>query len=152
MEQSVPSPKREITINSDWITTIVMALLLVVCSLLLIWDIRGLVSGSIVEQAPFARDLFTNIFTIIAAVYCFLAVRGFHAMFVRIGFALMGIQLASGVVLGYFRTSTDLQHNAAVAGSLVRQVAFTIFVVAIVQWFKSVVHRNRISDTGVADS
>lgn len=152
MEQNVPSPKREITINSDWILTIMMALLLVVCSLLLIWDIRDLASGRIIEQAPLARDLFTIIFTIIAAVYCFLAVRGFHVLYVRIGFALMGIQFASGAVLGYLHLSTDLQHYAAVAGSLARQVALTIFVVAIVQWFKTVVHRNHTSDAGVADS
>jgi hypothetical protein len=152
MEQNVPLPKRGITINSDWITTIVMALLLVVCSLLLIRDIRDLVSGRTIEQGPVTRSLFTNIFTIIAAVYCFLAARGFHVMYVRIGFALMGIQFTSNVVLGYFHIPTHLQHNAAVAGSLVRQVALTIFVVAIVQWFKSVVHRNRLSDTGVADS
>ena len=152
MEQNVPSPKREITINGDWITTIVMALLLVVCSLLLIWDIRDLVSGRIFEQAPFARDLFKNIFTNIAAIYCFLAARGFQVLYVRIGFALMGIQLAGGVALGYVHTSADLQHIVAVASSFARQVALTIFVIAIVQWFKSVVHRNHQSDTGVADS
>jgi hypothetical protein len=53
---------------------------------------------------------------------------------------LMGTDFVRSAVLSVFHVPLVARHIGAVAGSSARQIALAIFLVAIAQWFKSVVH------------
>ncbi len=141
----------EITIDSNWIVTIGMALLLVFCGWQLIREVRHLVNGDLVEQIILTH-VFDKISAVIYVVYCFLFAFSFSAKSVKLAFVLLGTDKVIRVALHYFHSSATMQHSAAVAGSIARQIAFTIIFVAIIQWFRSVVRWVSPSNTGVADS
>jgi hypothetical protein len=56
------------------------------------------------------------------------------------------------IALNYFHASTAVQHSAAIAGSIARQIALVLIIFAIAQWFKSVVCWTASSEHGVGDS
>ncbi len=150
MEQNEASRKQEIAIDSNWIVTVGMALLLVFCGWQLIWEARHLVFGNLADQIILAQ-VFDKISAVIYVVYCFLFVFSFPAKSVKLAFVLLGTDKVIRVALHYLHSSATMQHSAAVAGSIARQIAFTIILVAIIQWFRSVVRWVSPSNPGVAD-
>jgi len=129
---------RDITIDSDWIITTLMAVLLVACALLLVREIRDVLLGQIGTQRTIAYDFFRKIFTFIVAIYCYMAAYRFRGIHLKIAFVLIGTDLVADIMLTYFHAGTSLQHFVGVAGSISRQIAFAVFIVAILRWFKSV--------------
>ena len=147
MEQNVASHKPEITIDSNWIETIMMAVVLVFCGWQLIREARHLAFGNLGEQVMMTQ-VFDKIQTAIYVVYCFLFAFSLRAKPVKLAFLLLGTDMAIRVTLHYLHSSATMQHAAAVVGSIARQVAFTILLVAIIQWFRSVVRRVSSSNPG----
>jgi hypothetical protein len=122
----------EITIDSDRITTLGMALLFVIVGAMLIGKIRVLAFGVVTEHV--------SLLSIVTVVYCFLFAFSFPGKFVKAAFILLGTETACRLALKYLHASTSMRHAADVAASVVDQVALTIILFAIVQWFKSVIH------------
>jgi hypothetical protein len=147
----IAAPKREITIDSNWITTIGMALLVVFCGWQLIREAHRLVFDSLAGPVLLTQ-LIDKIGTAIVVVCYFLAAFSLWPRPVRIAGPLLGTDLVIRVVLHYFRASTTVQHSAAVAGSIARQIALVLVIFAIAQWFKSVVRWTVCSEYGVSDS
>jgi hypothetical protein len=151
MEHDVASVNREITIDSNWIVTIAMALVLVFCGWQLIREARYLVFDSLARPLLLTQ-LFDKISTALVVVCYFTAAFSSWPRPVRIAGPLLGTDLVIRVALHYFRASTTVQHSAAVAGSIARQVALVLVIFAIAQWFKTVVRWTAPSDHGVGDS
>jgi hypothetical protein len=151
MEQNVASQKREITIDSNWIETIVMAVALVFCGWQLIREGRHLVFDRITGTVLLTQFI-DKVRTGLLVVCCFLGIFLPWPRSVKLGGLLLGTDIVVRVALHYFDASTTVQHSAAVAGSIARQVALVLFILAIVQWFKSKVHRIFPSNNEVADA
>jgi hypothetical protein len=129
MEQ-ITTPKREITIDSNWIMTVGMVSLFVVCSSLLVWTIRN---------RWFERvDGPVSLIFLFGAVYYFLFAYSFPSKSLKVAFLLLGTQTVVRGALQYLYASTNAQHVAAIAASIVRAIAFAIILMAIVDWFRSV--------------
>ncbi|SPF33687.1 membrane hypothetical protein [Candidatus Sulfotelmatobacter kueseliae] len=133
----------QITVESDWITTLEVGALFVVCGLLLAGEIHNVLYGQIAGEHPVHRDFLSiliKVFTPIAAAYCFMLAFRFPKTSVRTAFLLVGADLVRSAVLSVFHVPSVARHAAVIAGSAARQIALAIFLVAIAQWFKSVVH------------
>jgi hypothetical protein len=141
----------EITIDSDWIMIIGMAVVLVFCGWQLIREARYLVFGNLGEEV-LVTHLFGKIQTVLYVAYFFLFAFSFRAKPVGLAFLLLGTDMVIRVALHYLHSSATMQHSAAVAGSIARQVAFSMILVAIIQWFRSVVRWVSLSNPGVPDS
>jgi hypothetical protein len=144
----------EITIDSNWIMTVGMALLFAFIAFLLGWGIRDLLFDKVdygVSQGARSGWLDTVTY-VIGAVYFFLFAYSFPAKHLKIAFLLLGTDMVIRVALYYFHSSATMQHSAAVAGSIASQIAYAIILFAIAQWFKSVIRSAHPSDPGVSDS
>ncbi|MBI3645025.1 MAG: hypothetical protein HY233_03545 [Acidobacteriales bacterium] len=144
-EKPRTQPSGDILIDSDWITTIGMALGFAVCVLLLGQNIRDF----LFERVDHPVSLF---YYAVDAVYSFFFAYSFRAKYVRVAFLLLGTQYAVRLALAYFHVAAGLQHPAALVGSIAKQISFIIILVAIAQWFKTVIRRDPPSDPGVSDS
>jgi hypothetical protein len=151
MTAAAKGPRRiwAVTIDTDWVTALLMAALLIICGRLLARDIHGLFQGQVAHWVPLHRtfiDIFTGIFEVVAAVYCFLAALRHPANSVKFGravrfaFVLVGIRLTALAIFGFFHTSLGVRHTTAIVGTIIMQVSLIIFCVAIADWFRSVVH------------
>jgi hypothetical protein len=144
----------EITIDSNWIMTIGMALLFPFMAFLLGWSIRNLLFDKVdygVSQG--VRNGWLNTVTyVIGAVYSFLFAYSFPAKHLRVAFLLLGTKYTVRVALAHLHVAAGVQHSAAVAGSIATQIAYTIILFAIAQWFRSVIRLVHPSDPGVSDS
>lgn len=139
----------EITIDSNWIMTVGMALLFAFVVIQLTWSIRDLLFDRAVPDLSRTMDLVTYA---VGVVYSFLFAYSFPGKHVKVAFLLLGANYTAAIVLHYVRASASLEHSAAVIGSIGRQVAFAILLLAIAQWFKSVVRWVPPSDHGGPDS
>jgi len=151
MENIVAAPRREITIDSDWITTFVMALLLVFCVWRLILGGRHLVFDGLPGEILLTQVI-DKIRTSLLVVCYFLGVFLPWPRPVKLGGLLLGTDIVVRVALHYFGGSISVQHSVTVPGSIARQVALALFIFAIAQWFKSVVRRVPPSNPGSSDS
>ncbi len=140
-----------VTIDSDWITAFLMAALLAICGMLLARDVHDMFRGRTAHWVPLRRtlfDIYTGVFEIVAALYCFLAGLRHPAnsakfgKAVRFAFVLLGVKLTGAAIFGFFHTSLDVRHTTAIIGTIIMQVALVVFCVAIADWFRSVVHWN----------
>jgi len=122
----------EITVDSNWIMTICMAALLLICVGLLSWDIRNLLFDR-------ADESFSLTSLIIGVAYSFALAYSFPANSLKLAFLLLGTEKVVRGALYYLHASMSMQHFVAAGASIARQIAFTIILVAIIQWFKSVV-------------
>ena len=135
----------EITIDSAWITTIMMAVLFIICGLLLTQEIHHVVQGHFRGPDRLQIGFWTiwnKVFEVIAAIYFFMFAFRFPKKSVKIASVLLGTDLAVYALLSCFPISLTVGHIVAISGSVVRQIALTIYCMAIAQWFKSVVRRN----------
>lgn len=150
-ELETPSTVRasKVTVQSGWITTSAMVVLLVLCGLLLARDIDRSIWGHL-ERPSYPHTGFWSIFNRVlmgvAAILCFLYASGFQSKSVEIAFSLAGIRLAVFDSLSFFIISSRASHVAAIVGSAISQIALVIFCVAIVQWFRTVVGWNPKSE------
>jgi hypothetical protein len=151
MERNVASQKREVRIDSNWIETTVMALVLLLCGWQLIREGRHLVFDRLTGTVLLTQFI-DKVCTALLVACCFLGVFLPWPRSVKLGGLLLGTDIAVRVALHYFDASTTVQYSAAVAGSIARQVALVLFIFAIVQWFKSKIHRISPSNNEVVDA
>ena len=140
----------EVTIESDWLTTLGAALLLILCGLLLSREIAHVMWGHFVGPMHLQRSfwsIFSKAFELIVAIYCFMFAFKFPRKSLKVASVLMGTNFAGYFVLSCFHISSSVRHIAAVSGSVMRQIALAIFCVAIAQWLKSVVRWDSPSET-----
>lgn len=135
----------DILIDSDRITTIGVALGFALCVLLLAQDIRSFLSGRLDHPISF-------FYYAINVGYSFFFAYSFRAKHVRLAFLLLGTQYTVRLALAHFHFAATIQHSAAYVGSIARQISFIIILVAIAQWFATVVRRNPPRDPGGSDS
>jgi len=141
----------EITIDSNWVETIVMAVFLVLCGWQLIREGRHLVFDRLAGTVLLTQFI-DKVCTGLLVVCCYLGVFLPWPRSVKLGGLLLGTDIVVRVALPYFGASTTVQHSAAVAGSIARQVALVLFIFAIVQWFRSKVRWTSPSNNEVADA
>jgi hypothetical protein len=144
-EKAQTQRRGDILIDSDWITTILMALGFAVCALILAQNIRDFLFDRLYH--PVSLFYFS-----IDAVYSFFFAYFFRAKYAGAAFLLLGTQYTVRLALAYFHFAAGLQHTAAFAGSIARQISFLIILVAIAGWFKTVVRRTPPSDPEVSGS
>jgi len=139
-----PSSWGEITVDSDWLTTLGAIALLVACCLLLVSEIRHFVWGHFAQPAQARRDFFgilNEVYKIIASILAFVLAFEIREKSAKVGCLLGGLSLASSSLLSFLHVSSRAFPTAAMARSVVRQVALVLFLVAIARWLKSVVGR-----------
>jgi hypothetical protein len=136
----------DVMIGSDWITTTSMAFLFAVVAFLLFWSIRDLLFDKL------GHPVHLHLYYLITAAYSFLFAYSFPSKALKVAFLLLGTDVTVRVALGYLSASTGLQHSAAVAGSVARQIAYTIILFEIARWFRSVIRRPAPPDSGLSDS
>lgn len=152
MNQKVASKRVwEITIDSNWIMTVGMAVLLVFCAWQVIREARYLALGNLSEQVLFTQ-IIDKIGIVILAVYCFLFAFSFQALHVRVALILLGTAAVVRFSLSYLHVSAATLHLATIGGSIADQIALIIILFAIVQWFKSVVRWIPPNKSGEAES
>jgi hypothetical protein len=154
MEQNVASHKREITVDSNWIVTTGMALLFAFTAFLLCWSIRNLLFENF-DHAVLQRirnGWLDTVANAIGAVYFFVFAYSFPAKHLKLAFSLLGIKYLGLVAAPYLHAGVDILHSAAIAGAVASQLAYTIILFAIAQWFRAVVRKIPPGDHGVADS
>ncbi len=143
MREETQSGRRwEITIDSDWVTILLMVFLFAFCAFLLAWAIRDLLLDNVDHGAPRRLDA---IGYVIVALYGFLFTYSFPAKIVKVAFFLMGANYTR-LAIGYFYAPSIHQHSVAVIGSITQQIALAIFLFAIAQWFKLVLRRSSAVD------
>jgi len=149
------APTRAFSVESDWMTALGAALLLVVCGLLLVREIRHFIWGHLSMPMRPQRNLWSiwnQVFDAIAALYCLIFAFKFPRKSAKFASALMGIYLAGSLLLSWVQLYLSEQHFAAMIRSVWWQIALTMSCVAIVDWFGSVVRRNSPSDAEGGDS
>jgi hypothetical protein len=131
----------EITVDSNWIMTIGMVLLFAFIAFLLGWSIRNLLFDKVDYRVlQGARNGWLDTLTcVIGAAYSFMFAYSFPGKHLKVAFLLLGTEYTVRFAIEYLQVAAGMHHSGAVAGSIARQVAFTIILVAIIQWFKSVV-------------
>jgi hypothetical protein len=149
-QTSQTRPRGDITIDSNWIVTIGMALLFAFIAFLLCWSIRDLlfdkVDPRLLRRVPNRwLDTVTYVF---GAVYCFLFAYSFSAKHLKIAFSLLGAKYLVLVAVPYLHIAADVRHSAATAGAIASQIAYAAILFAIAQWFKAVVRRAPQRDHG----
>jgi len=154
-EQLKTSPPRpsEVTVNSDWLTTVEAVAGLIVCSLLLIGEIRHFVWGHFAQPAQVRRDffgIFNEVLRAIACVLAFVLAFEFRKKPLKVACFLGGLSLAAGSLLGFIHITSGTLHAVAMATSVMRQVTLVLFLVAIAQWFKSVIRKAPTEPAGGA--
>jgi hypothetical protein len=135
----------EITIDRDWITTIMMAVLFIICGLLLAQEIRHVAQGYFhgPERLRISFwSIWNKVFEVIAAIYFFMFAFSVPKKSVKTASILMGTDLAVYALLSCFPISLALGHIVAISGSAARQIALIIYCVEIARWLVSVFHRN----------
>ena len=144
----------EITIDSNWIMTVGMALLFAWTAFLLGWSIRDLLFDKIGHELsqPVRSGWLDTLTYVIGSVYFFLFAYSFPAKHLKVAFLLLGTKYTVLVALAYLHVAAAVQHSVAVGESIATQIAYTIILFAIAQWFKSVVRRVPPTNPGARDS
>jgi len=142
LNQSKKTHPSEITIDSNWIMILGMALPFVVCGGFLIRDILAFLRHG-VQHNP--KPIY-----ILLAVYYFVLIYSFPSKLVKVAFLLLGTEIIFRIAFSYLHISAVTQHFVDSAASMAHLTAFILILFAIAQWFKSVVRRTSPSPT--ADS
>jgi len=133
------SPKSEVAVDSDWMSTAAMALLLLFSVFTAIGNVRAIARGH-VPQVTYN--------TIILAVYTgFLATQSGFGQLFRLGAAALAIGATIRSITHYAGLSWDIQHIAGINALVLSLFACIAIFVATVQWFREVVHVERAPGT-----
>lgn len=141
-EKGGPPRMREITVDSDLYTTLLLGVLFILCALFLLQDIHQFFWGRAIGPKQVQYNfwsIWNRVFEAIAACYCFIFAFKYPKKSVRIACLLLGSRLAGFLLLSLVRVPTTVFHVATVSGAVISQVALLILCVAIAQWFKSVI-------------
>jgi hypothetical protein len=136
------SRSSEVIVNSDWLTTVGTVVGFVVCSWLLIGEIRHFAWGHFPQPVPVRRDFFgilNEVYKVIACILAFALTFEFQKKLLKVACLLGGLSFAVGSLLGFLHISSSAFHAVAMARSVMWQVALVFFLVAIAQWLRSVV-------------
>jgi len=140
--ESRPHRHRDVTVNSDWITTLGAILPLIFGDLQLMRGIYFSVWGHFSEPIPIHRDflgIFTATFTVIACAYLFMFAFTLRKISLKVACALMGLDLVIDVLLKLSWVPQALRRDAVVITTLMFQAALLIFLGALAKWLVSVV-------------
>jgi hypothetical protein len=153
-QKSQTQRQGDVTIDSNWVITIGMALLFAFIAFLLGWSIKDLLFDKLDHEVlQRARSGWLDALTyVLGAVYSFLFAYSFPAKHLKIAFLLLGAKYLVLVAVSYLHAGAVVQHSAAIAGAIASQIAYTIILFAIAQWFKTVVRQIPPGDHGVSDS
>jgi hypothetical protein len=134
-----PTRFGEITVDSNFTTTALLAVLFVILSLMLMRDIRHFLWSA---PSQIAISGTPNRFgAALALVYCLVFVFRWPNALVKIGCALFAAHFGLALALTYLRISPTPLPTLAFADSIVRQISLVTFLVAIARWFRTVVRR-----------
>jgi hypothetical protein len=130
-------PFGEITVDSDRSTTALAAIAFIVLGLLLANDIRQVLWGT-PNQIAIAGTLnrLCAAFTVFYGI--FLAFT-WPSRLVKVGCGLLTAELGVRFAFTYLRISPIARHPLVIARSEALQLSLLIFLVAIAQWFRTVV-------------
>jgi hypothetical protein len=134
---SRPTRFGEITVDSDLTTTALLGVLFIVLSLMLMRDIRHIL-WSVPSQIAI-RGTLNRLSAALMLAYGLVFVFRWPNRLVRIGCALFAAHLGLSLALTYFRISPNALPTIAFAASIVVQISLVAFLVAIAQWFRTVV-------------
>jgi len=134
-----PTRFGEITVDSDFTTTVMLAVLFVILSLMLMRDIRHILWSAPSQIA--IRGTLNRLATAFALVYCVVIVFRWPNRLVKIGCALFGAHFGLALALTYLRISPTTRPTLAFADSIALQISLVTFLVAIARWFRTVVRR-----------
>jgi heme/copper-type cytochrome/quinol oxidase subunit 4 len=151
--KTLPLSKSEIIIKSDWLTTVGAVLGGIAYSLLLVSEIRHFVWGHFVPPGPVRRDLFgiiNEVYRVFACILAFVLAFEFRKKSLKVGCILGGLSLAASSLLSFLHMSPRTFHTVAMVRSVVWQVVLVLFLVAIVQWLRSVVRKAPTEPAGGA--
>ena len=154
MEKDVAPRKREVMIDSDWVTTVGMALGFALTAFLLGRSIRYLLffSGNYGILWGVRRGWPHTLNYVTGAVYLFLFAYSFPAKHLKIAFLLLGTNYTVHIALAYAHVATGVRYSVAFAGAIATQIAYTIIFFTIARWFKSVLRSASPSNPGVSES
>ena len=143
--QSSIGERRGIAVNSNWITTVGMALLFVCITFLLAWNIREFLLNRL-DHEPSIYVLGFN------AAYALLAAIVFQPKSVKAALLLLAVTYVVRIVLHYQHPDLNLRHTALVICSILKQVAYTVVLFAMAKWFKSVIQTEAARDSRSDDA
>ncbi|MGC2247794.1 MAG: hypothetical protein WA609_14410 [Terriglobales bacterium] len=153
MSEARQIKRQDITIDSNWITTIGMALLFAVLSFLLGWSVRDLlfdrVGLGVLVGLRHGLDTLTYV---LGSVYSFVFAYSFPTKTLKLAFSLLGIKYTLLLILPYLHISAGALHSGEIALAIASQISYSIILFVIAQWFKNVVRRARPSDRALSDS
>ncbi len=134
---SRPTRFGEITVDSDFTTTALLGVLFIVLSLMLMRDI-GHILWSVPNQIAI-RGTLNRLSAALMLAYGLVFVFRWPNRLVRVGCALFAAHLGLALASTYLRISPTALPTLAFADSIVRQISLVAFLVAIAQWFRTVV-------------
>jgi hypothetical protein len=133
-----PTRFGEITVDSDFTTTVLLAILFIILSLRLLRDIRYFL-WSAPSQIAISGTL-NRLGAALAVVYCLFIVFSWPNGVVKIGCALLAAHLSPALALTYLRISPTSLPALAFADAIVMQISLVTFLVAIARWFRMVIY------------
>jgi hypothetical protein len=136
MNQKMASERLwEITIESNWIITIGMALLFGFTAFLLGWSIRDILFGKVGYGILHGvrRGWLDTLPNPIGAIYFFLFAYAFPPKHLKVAFLLLGANYTVLFALTYLPVAAGVQHFVAVAGSIATQGAICHRVESIIR-------------------
>ena len=153
VEKDVAPRRRGVTIDSDWVTTVGMALGFALTAFLLSRSIRYLLFFSANYGASWGvrRGWPHTLNYVIGAVYFFLFAYSFPAKYLKIAFLLLGTNYTLRFAFTYLSVAAGVRHSVALAAAIAAQIAYAIILFAIARWFKSVFRAAHPSDPGVSE-
>jgi hypothetical protein len=132
-----PALLGEITVDSDFTTSALLAVLFIILSLMLMRDIRHILWSAPNQVA--IRGTLNRLSAALALVYSLIFIFRWPNGLVKIGCALFAAHLSLALALTYLRISSTMRPTLAFADSVVVQISLITFFVAIVHWFRTVV-------------
>lgn len=125
------SGKREIVVNSDWLSALGIAFLLLFSLLMAVLDCRNVLRGHL---QPVSFD------TVILALCGFaIAASPKLGRTVKAGAIAVGIGAAIRALAYYLHASAGTQQLAGINELVFSTFAYVMFIIAAVQWFRRVV-------------
>jgi hypothetical protein len=132
-----PTRFGEITVDSDFTTTVLLVVLFIILSLMLMHDIRHFL-WSAPNQIAISGTL-NHLGAALSLVYCLFFVFRWPNRLVKIGSALFAAHSSLALALTYLRISPTARPTLTFADSMVVQISLVTFLVAIAHWFRTVV-------------
>ena len=122
--------KHDIVVDSDWISTTGMAVVILLTLFMAITDVKAVLHGYIKPVS------YTTV--IVAAYMIFLAVQSSLGRLFRAGAAALGLGATIRAIAHYLGLSSDTQRSAGINGLVFSIFACVVIFIATAQWFRDV--------------